>query len=147
MPTVESEIIVETPVDEVYALAKDIERFPEFMADVQSVEILEDDPPRRLSRWVGIVKEFNQTITWIEEDWWDDEQYRCSFHQTEGDYSQYQGEWKFDQHPQGTQVYLKIDFEYDVPLIGALIKGLLQRKMQQNCESMLAALKQQAETG
>ncbi len=32
MPTVESEIVIERPVAEVYALAQDIERFPEFMA-------------------------------------------------------------------------------------------------------------------
>ena len=145
MPTVESEIIIQAPADQVYALAKDIERFPEFMADVQSVEILEDVPPRRVSRWVGIVKEFNRTVSWTEEDFWDDQQRRCTFRQTEGDYTEYGGQWEFSAAPQGTRVYLRIDFEYDVPLIGSLIKGLLQRKMQQNCEDMLAALKQQAE--
>lgn len=145
MPTVKSEIVIAAPVEKVYALAKDIERFPEFMEDVQSVEILEDNPPRRVSRWVGIVKEFNRTVTWTEEDFWDDQQRRCTFRQTEGDYTQYEGEWEFREDPQGTRVHLRIDFEYDVPLIGALIKGLLQRKMQQNCQAMLAALKQQAE--
>ncbi len=147
MPTVSSEILIQAPAGAVYSLAQDIEQFPEFMADVQSVEILEDNLPRRVSRWVGVVKEFNRTVTWTEEDFWDDEQRRCTFRQTEGDYTQYQGEWEFHEDPQGTRVYLRIDFEYDVPLIGALIKGILQRKMQQNVEAMLAALKEQAEAG
>ena len=38
MAIVESSVIIRAPVDQVMALAKDIERFPEFMKDVQSVE-------------------------------------------------------------------------------------------------------------
>ena len=145
MPTIESEIIIARPVAQVYALAKDIERFPEFMADVESVEILEDDPPRRVSRWVGAVKEFNRTIQWTEEDYWDDEAYVCTFRQLEGDFSKYQGRWEFVAVPEGTKMYLEVEYEYNIPLIGALIKNLLRKKMQQNTDSMLAALKARAE--
>jgi len=145
MPTVESEIIIERPVAEVYALAQDIERFPEFMADVESVEILEDDPPRRVSRWTGIIKEFNRTIEWTEEDYWDDDAHLCTFSQLEGDFSEYSGRWQFGEVPAGTQVKLEVNYDYNVPLIGALIKNLLRKKMQQNTDAMLAALKEQAE--
>ena len=145
MPTVESEIVIERPVAEVYALAKDIERFPEFMADVESVEILEDDPPRRVSRWVGAVKEFNRTIQWTEEDYWDDAAHVCTFAQREGDFSEYSGRWEFMEVPGGTRVYLEVSYDYNVPLIGALIKNLLRKKMQQNTDAMLAALKAEAE--
>jgi len=147
MPTVESEIVVTKPVAEVYALAKDIERFPEFMADVEKVEILEDDPPRRVSHWVGAIKEFNRTIEWTEEDYWDDEAYVCTFAQTEGDFSEYRGRWDFSEVPEGTRVYIEVEYAYDIPLIGALITNLLRKKMQQNTDAMLAALKQRAERG
>ena len=146
MPTVESEIVIERPVAEVYALAQDIERFPEFMADVQSVEILEDDLPRRVSRWTGVIKEFNRTIEWTEEDYWDDAAHLCTFAQLEGDFSEYNGRWQFGEVPTGTQVYLQVNYEYNVPLIGALIKNLLRKKMQQNTDAMLAALKEEAES-
>ncbi len=146
MPTVESEIIIECPVAEVYALAQDIERFPEFMADVQSVEILEDDPPRRVSRWTGVIKEFNRTVEWTEEDYWDDEAHVCTFVQLEGDFSEYSGRWEFVEVPEGTRMRLEVNYEYDVPLIGALIKNLLRKKMQQNADDMLAALKEEAES-
>ncbi len=146
MPTVESEIIIERPVAEVYALAQDIERFPEFMADVQSVEILEDDLPRRVSRWTGVIKEFNRTVEWTEEDYWDDGAYLCTFSQLEGDFSEYSGRWAFMEVPAGTQVQLEVTYDYNVPLIGALIKNLLRKKMQQNTDAMLAALKEEAES-
>ena len=145
MPTVESEIIIERPVAEVYALAQDIERFPEFMADVQSVEILEDDLPRRVSRWTGVIKEFNRTIEWTEEDYWDDKDHVCTFAQLEGDFSQYRGCWTFSEVPEGTKMQIEVEYGYNIPLIGALIKNLLRKKMQQNTDAMLAALKQKAE--
>ncbi len=147
MPTVESEIIIERPAAEVYALAQDIERFPEFMADVQSVEILEDDLPRRVSRWIGVIKEFNRTIEWTEEDYWDDDAHLCTFAQLEGDFSEYRGRWEFSEVPEGTRVHIEVEYEYNIPLIGALIKNLLRKKMQQNIDAMLAALKQKAEQG
>ncbi|MFP3903789.1 MAG: SRPBCC family protein, partial [Armatimonadota bacterium] len=60
MPTVESTVTIDAPLDDVYALARDIEAFPEFMDDVEEVEILEKTPDRQVSRWVGVVKEFNR---------------------------------------------------------------------------------------
>ncbi len=147
MPTIESKIVIAQPVAEVYALAKDIERFPEFMADVEKVEILEDDPPRRVSHWVGSVKEFNRTIQWTEEDYWDDEAYVCTFVQLEGDFSEYRGRWEFSEVPEGTRVHIEVEYEYNIPLLGALIKNLLRKKMQQNTDAMLAALKEKAEQG
>ena len=146
MPTVESQIVIERPVAEVYALAQDIERFPEFMADVESVEILEDDPPRRVSRWTGAVKEFNRTIEWTEEDYWDDAAHVCTFSQLEGDFSEYSGRWEFGEVPEGTDVRLQVQYDYAIPLIGALIKNLLRKKMQQNTDAMLSALKDEAES-
>ncbi len=145
MPTVQSKVIIAAPLDQVYALARDIERFPDFMADVQDVEILEQTPQRQLSRWVGLIKEFKRTIEWTEEDFWDDEEHTCRFQQTEGDFSEYSGTWDFKQADAGTAVVLDLSYEYDIPLIGSLIKGLLLKKMQQNCDSMLAAIKAKAE--
>ncbi len=145
MPTVESTVTIDAPLDDVYALARDIEAFPEFMDDVEEVEILEKTPDRQMSRWVGVVKEFNRTIQWTEEDFWDDEEYVCDFTMTEGDFSAYSGTWEFHDTGGGTEVRLEVIYEYDIPLIGNLIKGILKKKMQQNCDSMLAAIKQKAE--
>ncbi len=145
MPTVQTKVLIAAPLDQVYTLARDIERFPEFMADVEEVKILEQTPQRQLSRWVGVVKEFKRTIQWTEEDFWDDEEHTCRFEQTEGDFSEYSGTWDFKQADAGTEVVLVLTYEYDIPLIGSLIKGLLLKKMQQNCDSMLAAIKAKAE--
>ncbi|MFO8079508.1 MAG: SRPBCC family protein [Armatimonadota bacterium] len=145
MATVESMIVIAAPVETVYAIAKDVERFPEFMDDVQDVEILEEDGQRRVSHWVGLIEEFNRTLEWTEEDYWDDEEHSCRFEMLEGDFTEYSGIWTFEEEEGGTLVKLVVDYEYAVPLIGPLIKKLLHRKVQQNCDNMLSAIKKQAE--
>ncbi len=145
MPTVETTLVIKAPVEEVYALARDIERFPEFMDDVEEVAILEQTPERQVSRWVGVVKEFNRRIRWTEEDFWDQENRVCDFELIEGDFSAYRGRWEFRPASEGTEAYLRVEYDYNIPLIGALIKKILLKKMQQNIDSMLAALKAEAE--
>ncbi len=145
MATVESMIVIAAPVETVYAIAKDVERFPEFMDDVQDVEILGEDGQRRVSHWVGLIEEFNRTLEWTEEDYWHDEEHSCRFEMLEGDFTEYSGIWTFEEEEGGTLVKLVVDYEYAVPLIGPLIKKLLHRKVQQNCDNMLSAIKKQAE--
>jgi coenzyme Q-binding protein COQ10 len=148
MPTVEARISIAAALEPVYALARDIEAFPQFMPDVQEVTVLERTADgRQVSSWVGIIKEFKRTIKWTEADHWDDATHVCTFQQTEGDFAVYQGDWKFVAAEGVTEVILTLEYEYDVPLIGNLIKGLLLRKMQQNCDNMLAAIKAKAEEG
>ncbi len=146
MPTVEAEVFVNAPLERVYAISRDIEAFPEFMDDVQEVRILEQTPERQVSRWVGAVKELGRTITWTEEDFWNDKTHLCTFRQIEGDFTSYEGVWSFEKDGDSTRVRLQVTYEFRVPLVGALIQGLLQKKMRQNCESMLEAIKGKAES-
>ena len=147
MPTVESEVLVNAPLERVYALARDIERFPQFMEDVEEVTILEQTPERQVSHWVGAIKELRRTITWTEEDFWNEEEHVCVFRQTEGDFTDYSGQWEFAPEGEGTRVRLRVDYEYNVPLVGALIQNLLRKKMQANTDAMLEAIKREAEAG
>lgn len=149
MAKVSSSIEINGPIEEVYALAKKIESFPEFMLDVKSVNIVErsEDGSRIVSEWVGIVKEFKTTIKWTEEDIWDDTARTCKFSLVKGDYSKYQGMWNFVDLGGKTRFDSEIEVEYDVPLVGALIKGLIAKKMKENVDNMLAAVKKKVEEG
>ncbi|MFQ3549477.1 MAG: SRPBCC family protein [Armatimonadota bacterium] len=147
MSKVESSIEINGSVDKVYNLAKRVEEFPEFMPDVKSVTILEknEDGSRTVTEWVGIVKEFNTTIKWLEEDIWDDEAKTCTFNMIKGDYGSYSGMWKFYENDGKTIMDIEIDFEYDIPLIGALIQNLIINKMKENTDNMLSAIKARVE--
>ena len=147
MSVVSSSIEIDGPLERVYALAKDIESFPEFMPDLKSVKVVErsEDGGRIVSDWVGIVKEFKTLVKWTEQDIWDDATHTCTFSLVKGDYSKYSGVWKFTDLGGRTRFESEIEVEYDVPLIGALIKGLIARKMKDNVDNMLAAIKQKVE--
>ncbi len=147
MAIVQSSIEIDGALENVYALARNIEAFPEFMPDLKSVNIVErsDDGSRIVSEWVGIVKEFKTTIKWTEEDTWDDQARTCAFSLVKGDYSKYAGVWKFTDLGARTRFDSEIEVEYDVPLVGALIKGLIAKKMKENVDNMLQAIKERLE--
>lgn len=144
MPDVTAEIHIAADPDRVYHLAKDIERFPEFLPNVQQVTITARDGGRVVSEWAGLVPEFKRTIKWTEEDTWDDASRSCRFRLLSGDWDRYDGAWTFVAKEGGTQVQLTISYEYNVPLIGALIKQLLRKLVQRNAEETLTGLRQQA---
>jgi ribosome-associated toxin RatA of RatAB toxin-antitoxin module len=149
LPIVQSSIEINGPIDEVYALAKNVESFPEFMPDVKSINVVErsEDGRRTVVDWVGIVKEFRTTIKWTEEDIWDDHAHTCTFSLVKGDYSKYGGVWKFTDLGGRTRFDSEIEVEYDVPLIGPLIRGIIAKKMKENVDNMLAAIKERVESG
>lgn len=144
MPDVTAEIQIAACPDRVYRLAKDIERFPEFLPNVQKVTIIERDGGRLVSEWHGLVPEFKRTIKWTEEDLWDEAARCCRFRLLTGDWDRYDGFWSFEAVDGGTRVRLEIGYDYNVPLVGPLIKQLLRKLVQRNAEETLAGLKRQA---
>ena len=149
MPRVESSVVINGPPDKVFALARDIESFPEFMPDLKKVTILEKNPDgnRVVSEFVGFIKDFRITIKWVEEDEWDEQAKTCKFKLVKGDFKSYSGMWTFEPADGGTKYTSVIDFEYEIPLIGPIIKSLVAKLMKQNVDNMLNAIKDKVESG
>jgi coenzyme Q-binding protein COQ10 len=143
VPFVHSEIVVQAPAREVYELAKDQERFPEFMPDVELVTVLERDGVRTISRWKTLVEE--APIEWIEEDVFDDTALRVDYKLLEGDLEKFEGTWTFEERDGATHVRLGVDYDFGVPTLAELIGPTLHKKVQENSDMMLAALKREAE--
>jgi ribosome-associated toxin RatA of RatAB toxin-antitoxin module len=144
MPRVEAAATIDAPLDVVYALAKDVERFPEFMPDLDTVRVLERAGNRTVTEWAGRAQ--GRRIRWIEEDEWDDAARVCTFRQREGDFDRYEGTWSFTGGGEAAHTRLVVDFDLNVPLIGALLTNLVGMLMRKNCENMLSALRDRAET-
>ncbi len=143
MAYVETEIDVIAPARVVYELAKEQERFPQFMPDVESVTILERRAGSVLSRWKTLVEE--APIEWTEEDVFDDEALRIDYHLTEGDLDTFEGSWTFAERAGVTHVVLGVEYDFGVPTLAELIGPTLEKKVRENSEMMLAALKREAE--
>ena len=150
MPKIESEVTIQAPLETVWELAQDVENLPDIMPDLVSVRVLEreEQTPTRMrtvTEWTGRIKQFNRTMQWTEEDIWDQDEHTCRFWQTQGDFSDYRGEWRFSEHNGGTLAYLVVEYSFEIPLLGAIIKKVVQKLMQDNSDGMLQALKAEAE--
>ena len=114
------------------------------MPDVELVIVLERHPDRVVTRWKTLVEE--APIEWIEEDRFDDEKLRIDYKLLEGDLDKFEGAWTFVERDGVTDVLLGVDYDFGVPTLAELIGPTLQKKVRENSEMMLAALKKQAES-
>ncbi len=146
MPTVTSTIFIQAPLEEVYAISKDNSRFPEFMKDVQSLNVVESDGQRIVSDYVGIVSAFGLKVKWRQEDLWDDSTHHCAFRQLSGDYDKLEGTWQFTEEKGGTRFDSTLDYEYKVPGLGALVGQVIHGLVVKNIEGILQAIKERSES-
>src|SRR2546426_4645858 len=139
MAQVAATVFIRAPLDRVYALAKDVEAFPSFMPDVESIRVQQRDGSRTVTEWVGVVQ--GRRVRWVEDDDWDDARHVCTFRQREGDFTRYEGTWTFAAVDQGAGTALVVDFELELPLAGALLSHLLKGLVRKNLEGMLGGMR------
>jgi uncharacterized membrane protein len=147
MARVEIETVIHAPLETVYAIARDVEAFPEFMPDVKSVKILEksEDGSRTITEWVAYASQLKLQVKWTEEDIWDDANRTCRFRQVKGDYDRMEGLWEFLPHAEGTLFRSTLDYELRVPLLGAIVQKVVHHLVTQNLKGILEGVKARAE--
>jgi uncharacterized membrane protein len=146
MPTVETTVWINAPLDMVYGIARDSKSYPEYMKDVKSVTPVEEEPNRFVADWVGVVPTFGLKVRWRQEELWDDATHSSSFRQLSGDYDQLEGTWKFAEENGGTRFDQHLDYEYNVPTLGPLVKKVIHNIVIKNLENINAAFKERAES-
>ena len=143
MPYVETSIEIKAPRHQIYELAKDMERYSDFMPDVEYVKILKRDGNTTTTRWKTLVEE--APIEWTEVDVFDDNKTRIDYRLIEGDLDKFEGSWCFDEVNGVTKVVLGVDYDFGVPTLAELIGPILQKKVEENSMMMLQALKDRCE--
>ena len=150
MPIVESHITMRAPLALVWELAQDVQKFPDIMPDLDMVRVLERQVvspvmTRVVSEWHGRIKQLNRRLNWTEEDIWNSEDHTCHFWQLMGDWNEYGGDWSFVEEDGGTAAHLKVDYRFEIPLMGAFMQKVIQKLVQQNSDEMLQCLCAEAE--
>ncbi|MCC6402857.1 MAG: SRPBCC family protein [Fimbriimonadaceae bacterium] len=145
MPRVETTLWIQAPVEKVYQIARNNEDFPNFMDDVSSLTIVEQDGLRVVSDWVGVIPTFGLKVKWRQEDVWDESAHRCEFRQLSGDYDAMSGTWQLSEEDGGTRFDSVLDYEYKVPGIGPLVTKVVHNLVVKNLAGVLQALKERAE--
>lgn len=143
MAYVERSIVIQGPVERVYELAKDMEAYPDFMPDVESVKIIEREPGRTVTEWETSVD--GTPILWTEEDLFDDENFVIDYRLIEGDLDKFEGQWRFSREGGSTKVVLTVDYDFGIPELTNLIGPTLEQKVGENSEMMLTGMKRRIE--
>ena len=145
MPLVEARIIINGVPKDVYNVAKEQERFPDFMADVEEIKMLESSANRMISEWTTNVEGI--PICWKEEDIFDDGANSITYRLLEGDLEKFEGAWTFEPKDGGTEVVLTVDFDFGMPTLADLLGPILKVKVRENAEMMLNGIKDEVESG
>lgn len=147
MPVVETSVWIEAPLEKVYAIAKDSTAYPEYMKDVQSVTLVESSEGRLVEDWVGIISQFGLKVRWRQETLWHDGTFTSSFRQVQGDYDKLEGGWSFVEENGGTRFNQTLEYEYNVPTLGALVKKVIHAIVVKNLENINEAFRRRATSG
>jgi ribosome-associated toxin RatA of RatAB toxin-antitoxin module len=147
MSLIQSTRLIPLPAAKVYAAAKQVERFPEVLPNLDSAEVLEDDGQgNTVTRWVGTfaVGPLTKSVSWTERDRWDDAALACHFDLISGDMKEYNGAWNFKDVEGGCQANLDVNFTLGIPVLGPLVNAIVDKLMKQNCDELLQALEELA---
>lgn len=143
MPFVKSDILIKGDKTAIYQVIQNMEDYPRFMQSLVSVTVLERGENYDISHWVSDVD--GRKIVWTERDEFYPEDFKITYQQTDGDLKKMEGVWELVDEPEGVRVSLTVDFEFGIPMIAGLLNPLLIRKVRENSEAMLVAVKGQIE--
>jgi coenzyme Q-binding protein COQ10 len=136
MPTVEVQMTVPGPPDRVLALLSEMERFPTFMDNLESVTVRERGDGYTISEWVARLQ--GARFRWVERDEFGPD--RITFRQVEGDLRRFEGEWVVEAVPDGTRVKFVTTFEFGMPMLATLLNPVAKIALRENGRAMLAAI-------
>ncbi|HEB12630.1 MAG TPA: cyclase [Actinobacteria bacterium] len=143
MPVVTCNIQIDSSPRKVYDLAKNMERFSDYMPDVETVKVLERNGDRTITEWTTNIEGI--PINWKEEDIFNDDLTTIDYRLIEGDLDKFEGSWSFEPKDGGTQVTLTVDFDFGMPTLADLLGPILKVKVQENSDMMLASMKKEIE--
>jgi len=143
MPYLESSIIIKGNKFDVYKLAKDMEKFPQFMKDVKSIKVVERMENSTITEWSSELD--GAPVSWRELDEFNDRKPGIKYKLLEGDLDKFEGEWRFEDNNEGCKVTLTVDYDFGIPSFEEIIGPVLKIKVQDNCVMMLNAIKNKIE--
>ena len=126
------------PAEEAFQIVEDIERFPEFMPNVNAIKLIEAEGNRKVAEWDTTIDD--APLDWVEEGIYDHDNLVVHFRALEGVFDRFDGYWQVEPDGRGSRVSFELIYEIGLPEIEDLIGPILRERMIENAESMLDAI-------
>src|SRR5688572_17135124 len=94
---------------EAFRVVEKIERFPEFMPNVNSINLIEAEGNRKVAAWSVTIDD--APLDWVEEGIYDDKLYQVRFRALEGVFDRFDGYWQVSAEGEGSQVTFELLYE------------------------------------
>ena len=141
MPTVEVNLHIDAPAEDVWHAVTRIEDYPDYMSSVRSTTVREVTGQSRVSEWSVLLK--GSILEWVEQDKVDDATWTMTFHQLSGDLDHFEGYWKVAPDARGgSLVTFLVEFEVGIPLLADMLDPVASKALRDNAEQMLTAIEQ-----
>lgn len=131
------------PSSTAFKVVEDLERFPEFMPNVNSLTLLEADGNRKVAAWDINIDD--APLSWIEEGIYDKQNLIVHFRSLEGIFDRFDGYWQVLPDGKGSRVIFELAYEIGLPEIEDIVGPILRERMIENVESMLEAIEKWVE--
>lgn len=121
-----------------YSEIKDIEKYPDYMESISSIEILQRDGQSITARWNGSID--GAPLTWIQKNELLDHKQEVRFEALEGDFEIFKGKWSINSHKNKLLLQLEIEYRLGIPVIEDVLGPILSEKIKTNSIAMLEAI-------
>jgi len=112
--------------------------FPAYIPTVKEAVVLEKKQNKMLTRWKVVVE--NVPVSWVEEDILALNENTVYFTALEGDLAEFKGKWEFLDHPEGTEVKVKVFVKVGIPGIKEFADAYVRKIISRNFEAILDAI-------
>ncbi|MFH1897862.1 MAG: SRPBCC family protein [Candidatus Desantisbacteria bacterium] len=138
MIRIENSILINANLQEVFEVAIDFEKYPQFIPTYKEVNILERQDNKMIIERVGLAK--GKPVRWKSQVILE-KYHSIKAQQLEGPLKGMMVYWSFEGVMGGTNIILIHEFEYKMPLIGNLIgkwfiAGIVKRMAQETLEGI-----------
>lgn len=130
--------IVPAPKWKIIRLITKVSEFPAYVPCVKEASVIQKSQNKMKTRWRIEVDRI--PISWTEEDTLALRQNAISFKAIEGDLQEFGGEWKFNDHPDGTEVTVSVFLKVGVPGIKDFADAYVKKLLTRNFEAIIDAV-------
>lgn len=137
MPHVSTSLKMSASADQIWAIVKDVQTYPQFMQNVRSVRVAAGATKSlRVSEWS--VDLDGSILEWTEIEHIDEAARRITFEQLDGDLQEMRGVWSVVAEPDGgSRAELSVDFEIGIPILADMLNPVAGAALKDNALAML----------
>lgn len=112
--------------------------FPTYIPCVKEASVIQKNGNRMKTKWRIQVDKI--PISWIEEDLLALRRNAIYFKAIQGDLEEFRGEWRFQDHPEGTEIIVNVYLKVGIPAIKDFAEQYVKKLLVRNFETILEAV-------